>query len=137
MPRSVPDFLFREMLHCGYEMGSPRSANSRWQYARAKKPRSSTRASRSMTQAPRSIVSSNIAHPRVARPPYWQRLRGLATVAHYGTDQVSILRHRARAHSGRSGHVAPMRDLFDRRAARPDGALLPAPRHGLPKVLFG
>src|SRR5258708_36813326 len=137
MPRSVPAFLLREMLHCGYQVGSPRSENSRSQYARAKKPRSSALGSRSMKKAPRRVLSSKITGLRLARGPYLQRLARLAKVAHYGKDQVSFLRHAARAYRRRSGHVAALRDFSDRRAARQNGALLPAARPGLPKVLFG
>jgi hypothetical protein len=55
-PRTVPVVRLKAMLVCATTGVRPRSANSRWQNARAKKPRSSRRASISTTNAPGSAV---------------------------------------------------------------------------------
>src|SRR5213080_3830164 len=60
MPRRVPANRLRDTLHCATRALSPRSANSRSQYARAKNPRSSSRGSRSIWNAPRILVSAKI-----------------------------------------------------------------------------
>src|SRR5262245_15656464 len=59
-PRSVPFLRLREMLAWATEAFRPCSANSRAQNVRAKKPRSSDRSSRSITNAPFRAVSLNI-----------------------------------------------------------------------------
>src|SRR5438067_5464538 len=60
IPRSVPLRLLKAMFACAITGSRPRSANSFWQNARAKKPRSSSRASRSTMNAPFSLVSVKI-----------------------------------------------------------------------------
>src|SRR5579859_4257736 len=60
MPRSVRRRVFRDRLDWGKPVGRPCAANSRSQKARAKKPRSSLRGSRSTTYAPPREVPSKI-----------------------------------------------------------------------------
>src|SRR4051812_4621787 len=60
MPRSVPFALLKMMLVCTIRVGSPCSANSRSQYARALKPRSSSMRSWCNRYAPASGSGSKI-----------------------------------------------------------------------------
>ncbi len=60
MPRSVPFRRLNAMLAWAMSGFSPCSANSRWQNARAKNPRLSSRRSTSRTKAPLSFVSLKI-----------------------------------------------------------------------------
>src|SRR3984893_194622 len=75
MPRKVPLSLLSELLICTKRVSRPASANSRSQKTRAKKPRSSSRLSSSMTAAPASGVGTNRMGPsgclslRLPRPP--------------------------------------------------------------------
>src|ERR1043166_1271112 len=71
MPRRVPFLAFEATLACAITVLSPRSRNSCWQKARAKKPRSSVLRSRSMMKAPLSLVSVKI----IARLPSGRRQR--------------------------------------------------------------
>src|SRR6516165_1803434 len=59
MPRRVPLSLLSELLICTKRVSRPAAANSRSQKTRAKKPRSSSRLSSSMTKAPASGVGRN------------------------------------------------------------------------------
>src|SRR6516165_2461517 len=59
MPRSVPLSLLSELLICTKRVSRPAAPNSRSQKRRAKKPRSSSRLSSSMTKAPWSGVGTN------------------------------------------------------------------------------
>src|SRR6516165_3937089 len=63
MPRKVPLSLLNELLICTKRVSRPATANSRSQNARAKKPRSSSRLSSSMTKAPSSGVGRNRIGP--------------------------------------------------------------------------
>src|SRR6266436_296821 len=63
MPRRVPSSLLSELLICTKRVSRPASANSRSQNRRAKKPRSSSRLSSSMTTAPASGVGTNRIGP--------------------------------------------------------------------------
>src|ERR1700730_13676041 len=63
MPRKVPSSLLSELLICTKRVSRPASANSRSQKTRAKKPRSSSRLSSSMTTAPASGVGTNRIGP--------------------------------------------------------------------------
>src|SRR5215469_1360815 len=58
MPRKVPLSLLSELLICTKRVSSPAEPNSRSQKTRAKKPRSSSRLSSSMTKAPGSCVGT-------------------------------------------------------------------------------
>src|SRR5215469_2260050 len=60
MPRSVPRYLLKAMFAWAITGFRPWSRNSFWQNARAKKPRSSSRGSRSRMNAPVSFVSVKI-----------------------------------------------------------------------------
>src|SRR6516162_7103768 len=59
MPRRVPLSLLNELLICTKRASRPAAANSRSQKKRAKKPRSSSRLSSSITKAPSSGVGRN------------------------------------------------------------------------------
>src|SRR5271166_263452 len=63
MPRKVPLSLLNELLICTKRVSRPAAANSRSQKTRAKKPRSSSRLSSSMTKAPSSGVGTNRIGP--------------------------------------------------------------------------
>src|SRR6516164_8537819 len=63
MPRRVPLSLLNELLICTKRVSRPAAANSRSQKRRAKKPRSSSRLSSSMTKAPSSGVGTNRIGP--------------------------------------------------------------------------
>src|SRR5207245_5148963 len=62
-PRNVPSSLLSELLICTKWVSRPASPNSRSQNTRAKKPRSSSRLSSSMTTAPASGVGTNRIGP--------------------------------------------------------------------------
>src|SRR6516164_9225164 len=59
MPRRVLLSLLSELLICTKRVSRPAAPNSRSQNTRAKKPRSSSRLSSSMTKAPSSGVGTN------------------------------------------------------------------------------
>src|SRR5215218_5457771 len=69
MPRTVPLRRLKERFAWTSLVESPCSANSSAHQARAKKPRSSSRRSRSITYAPRSSVSVKITGLAYARGP--------------------------------------------------------------------
>src|ERR1700735_1610610 len=59
MPRIVPRCFVSVRLHCGQSVFKPCAANSCSQKVRARKPRSSSRNSKSMSQRPASEVREN------------------------------------------------------------------------------
>src|SRR6516225_4346226 len=63
MPRKVPRSLLKGLLICTKRVSRPASANSRSQKKRAKKPRSSSRLSSSITKAPGSGVGTKRIGP--------------------------------------------------------------------------
>src|SRR5436190_3315409 len=60
MPRSVPFRLLKETLHSTKRVHNPCAANSASEKVQAKKPRSSSNFSRSITKAPTNLVSLKI-----------------------------------------------------------------------------
>ena len=87
MPRSVPAIGFDAILAWETNGLRPKSRKSRWQKTRAKNPRSSVLRSRSMMNAPFSLVSVKITsgHQLLARlsgsGTYVPEIRGKHTVA--------------------------------------------------------
>src|SRR5947208_1051618 len=79
MPRKVPLSLLSELLICTKPVSRPASANSRSQNTRAKKPRSSSRLSSSMTTAPASPVGTNRMGPS-GRLSRWLRRHPIEAV---------------------------------------------------------
>src|SRR5207249_2434028 len=70
IPRKVPFFLLKAMLACAMTGFSPWFSNSRWQNARAKNPRLSSRRSMSIVKAPLSLVSVKIISIHRVKPYY-------------------------------------------------------------------
>src|SRR4051812_16999075 len=60
MPRRVPAWLLREMLHCATSVLSPCSASSSRHHVRAKKPRSSPCGASSIRYAPDNGNGTNL-----------------------------------------------------------------------------
>src|SRR5262249_39152967 len=71
MPRRVPLSLLSELLICTKRVSRPAAANSRSQKTRAKKPRSSSRLSSSMTKAPSSGVGTKRIGFSGHASPWW------------------------------------------------------------------
>src|SRR5215470_14602024 len=110
MPRSVPFFQLKAMFACAITGSSPCSANSFWQKARAKKPRSSSRLSRSMMKAPFSLVSVKITFSSLRGAPGSSSRRGSC-------------RHRLRQPAQVGPEVSGLHELLELVDAAEPGAL--------------
>src|SRR5437870_3285719 len=114
MPRKVPLSLLSELLICTKRVSSPASVNSRSQNTRAKKPRSSSRLSSSMTTAPASGVGTNRMapsgglSPRLLRHPVQAMTQGaqpheLLAVEIAGRETVRAVPRQQLFHAGGEG----------------------------------
>src|ERR1700751_3804382 len=119
MPRRVPLSLLNELSICTKRVSRPAAANSRSQNARAKKPRSSSRLSSSMTKAPSSGVGTNrIGSLICGRRP---RLRGAKAGDRHvmlPAQVLDLLRHwwKARPTAYDAGLALEQRWLFPGRS---------------------
>src|SRR5712671_1244389 len=105
MPRTVPFCLLKATFACAMTGFKPWSANSRWQNARAKNPRLSSRRSMSITKAPLSLVSVKIIQsPRRSAAPHPTKI-----TARWGYWKISLSQVEGRRRGAGETHRIPPR----------------------------